>query len=263
MFVNKSNLDVTVPVYFGATALSGMLTSELPEDLFDVDERCALATLAALITSPDVRDGERYLVSMETLALRQLALFAAGADVFYTKADYRSLDRDAARCANDENHELVSWVRRAAYERAKCLSITGPESSADLMARRTRNLQRIELVTGRGYGDLAGSLEDALFEDRPQVRETWTSKRLVTYAAVMAACRPRRCTQDIESVIMLALYGAGTRIRLTSEQFQTLRLRAEYYISRVREPRFPRRNLAMAEFVLQVALERADEEGIS
>lgn len=258
MFVNQLNTtDVTVPVDFGAT---GLQLGNLPEDLFDIDERIALATFAALCVGANVRDGDRHLNSVETLALRNLALLAASRNVFLVKADFRDLDRDAAKCANAENHELVTWVRRAAYRHVADLGITGPEASPLRMTRRTEGLQHLEPCDGRGYGKMAESLDQMWFEERPV--DNWSARRLITYAAVMAACKPRLCNPEVEACILLALYAAGARISLTADQFRTLRERAEYYIGRMQDPRYCGRNLAMATFILGQASLRAGNEDV-
>jgi hypothetical protein len=258
----------------------------LPEDLFDCDQSQGLATFAALCTSANVKDGDNYLVDQNTLALRQLALFAAGAQVKYDTRDFRDLDRLAALCANDSNHELVSWVRKAAYDRAKLLGIAGPERIETTSNARVKRFAYIEPLDGRGYGELAADLADDLFADVAAKQLTdeeagWeslrkrfsadadngidahTRKRLVTYAAVFAALKPRLCNSEVEAVVLLALYGADTRIELSAHQFDMLRMRAEFYISRMKATRYASfRNREMAEFALEVARKRATAAGI-
>lgn len=288
MFVNNTTENVTVKVDLAAKAPQ---LANLPEDLFDVDASLALGTFAALCCSANVKDGDNYLVSVQTLALRNLALFAAGAQVYYNRADFRDLERDARGCANNANHELVSWVLKAAYNRAKSLGIVGPGTADTYRVddARTSGFAFIEPMDGRGYGKLAEDLSADLFLDSkpgralsgeeivwqhlfeqmsPQVvaaeRAEWSRKRLFTYAAVMSALKPRLCNTEVEAVVLLALYGAGCRIDLSNHQFDMLRMRAESYIGRMEAARYAdSRNRKMTEFALAAATQRALDAGIS
>jgi hypothetical protein len=282
MFVTN---NPTVQIALGMRPVN---VTGLPEDLFDCNEDVALGTFAALCCSPNVKDGDTYLVSIETLALRVLALFAAGADVKFHTEDFRDLDKLAARCANDGNHELVGWVRRAAYDRAKSLGMAGPGRVDTDGNQRVTGFAYIEPEDGRGYGELAGDLRAELFRERqtfalspeaaewqrlyesftPQVVapestvDAWTRKRLLTFAAVFSALKPRLCNLEVEAVVLLALYGAGLRIDLGKHEFEMLRMRAETYISRMQADRYAEfRNRKMAEFALEAAFTRAKLAG--
>lgn len=301
MFVSTKTPETTVK--FDLSGKSPQL-GNLPEDLFDTDEAQALGTFAALCCSPNVNTGNcdflisssgapdgDYLVSIQTLALRNLALFAAGAQVHYHRNDFRDLEKLARGCANDSNHELVSWVLRAAYDRARSLGIVGPGTAETYRVddARTAGFAYIEPEDGRGYGQLAEDLDEALFADAPPTRKlsaeesglqrqferwspqvvadersAWTRKRLFTYAAVMSACKPRLCTLNVEAVVVLALYGAGVRIELTPVQFKMLESRVKWYLLQMQADRFVNsRNRKMAAFALEAAQERARNAGIS
>lgn len=258
----------------------------IPEDLFDCAPAQAFATFAALCTSANVKDGDNYLVDQQSLALRMLALFAAGAQVKFDTSDFRDLDRLAAQCATDSNHELVSWVRRAAYDRAKSLGMAGPGRADTGSNDKVSAFAYIEPLDGRGYGELGADLPEELFADAAvtmseeeaaweELRQRFagdttggaidahTRKRLVTYAAVMAALKPRLCNTEVEAVVLLALYGAGAGIALSAHQFDLLRMRTEFYISRMNADRFSNfRNREMAEFALRLGRERAVADGI-
>jgi hypothetical protein len=278
------NENITTTIELGARVPQ---LDSLPEDLFDCDPSQAFATFAALCCSANVKDGDNYLVDHRTLALRQLALFAAGAQVKFDSRDFRDLDDLAAKCANDSNFGLVSWVRRAAYDRAKSLGMAGPGRIATDSNSRVTGFAFIEPEDGRGYGELAADLAAELFSDierTPLDEEAagWealrqrftpdttnggvdahTRKRLLTYAAVMAALKPRLCNTEVEAVVLLALYGAGSGIDLSAHQFDMLRMRAEYYISRMNADRYVNfRNREMAEFALEAARKRAVEADI-
>jgi hypothetical protein len=263
----------------------------LPDGLFDCNEALALTTFAALCCSPNVKLGDNeYFVSINSLALRNLALFAAGGQVFYHREDFRDLERLAHACSNDTNHHLVSWVLRCAYDRAKSLGIVGPGTAGSFRVEDARynGLSRIEPEDGRGYGLLGEDLADELFHDsKPSRRMTaeealgqaeferwspsavasedaeWKRKRLVTYAAVMSALKPRLCTQPVEAVVFLALYGAGAEVELTQHQFEMLEMRAAAYLEKMCADRYANsRNRKMAEFALAAAQERARANGI-
>lgn len=252
----------------------------VPEYLFDADEQLALATFAALCTSANVKDGDTYLVDEDTLALRQHALFAAGAQVKYHTDDFRDLERHARGI----NHPLVGWVLRASYNRARTLGMAGAGRVNTDTNANVDGFAYIEPRDGRGYGALASDLcsnffggdqrkltaEEADWEALRQrfsgvdnTPDAATRKRLITFSAVFAACKPRLCNQEVEAVVLLALYGAGAFIDLTAHQFHMLRMRAEKYIDTMRADRWADfRNREMAETALEAARKRAHNDGV-
>jgi hypothetical protein len=165
--------------------------------------------------------------------------------------------------------------------------MAGPGRTATESNSRVTGFAYIEPEDGRGYGELAADLAAELFADierTPLDEEAagWealrqrfapdtttggvdahTRKRLLTYAAVMAALKPRLCNTEVEAVVLLALYGANAGIDLSVYQYEMLRMRAEYYISRMNADRYASfRNRKMAEFALEAARKRAVEAGI-
>jgi hypothetical protein len=263
---------------------------EVPDYLFDADPALALATFAALCTSANVKDPitGRYHVDESALALRQQALFAAGAQVKFDPRDFRDLERTARQVnleGNPQARTYVFWALRAAYDRAQRLGMAGPGRVETSGNEKVLGFAYIEPPDGRGYGDLASDLAPDLFVDKTsepdaeaahwealrqqfsgydvQTPNAHTRTRLMTYAAVFAACKPRLCHQEVEAVVLLALYGAGAFIRLTRRQFDLLRMRAEKYIDTMRADRYAKfRNREMAEFALEAALKRAADDGI-
>lgn len=281
------NQNITATINFDARVPQ----LEVPDYLFDLhaDESFALATFAALCTSANVRRGlDYYFVDERTLALRQQALFAAGAQVKYHTSDFRDLERLAREVKLDGNHKArvhVSWVLRAAYDRAKKLGMAGPGRIDTDSNPRLNGFAYIQPLDGRGYGNLGSDLSDDLFTDNQrelteeeagweQLRQQFsgtdntpdahTRKRLITYAAVFAACKPRLCNREVEAVVLLALYGAGAYISLSANQLDLLRMRAETYIARMHADRYANfRNREMAEFALEAARKRASADGVT
>jgi len=278
MLVNTHN--TTVP--FDLFEQQPNPNRELPEDLFDCDEVIAMATVAALCTGHARAHGQ--------LLLRQMALFAAGAQVKFNIEDFRDCERTVRTwmSANQPavDHEVVVWVLREAYNRAKSLGMAGPGRVNTDQNPKLDGFAFIEPEDGRGFGDLAADLADELFVDKQRTLtadeaayqaqferyaplmvapgpHNWTRKRLVTYAAVFAALKPRLCNHEVEAVVVLALYGAGARISLEAEQFDALRMQVERYIDCMKADRYAKfRNREMAEFALEAARKRAEVEGI-
>ncbi len=265
---------------------NGLQLDTCPAALFDSDDDVAAATFAALCGSPIVKVDDQYLVSIHTLALRQLALFAAGAQVCYDRKDFRDLESCARACFTDANHASVSWILRRAYDRAKQLGLIGP-GTADVACGNPKvaGFAVIEPEDGRGFTSVIPGLSTDLFlAKRPPTRtltveeagwqaeferwspavvaadeQEWLRKRLFTFAAVLAALKPRLCQLGVEAVVFLALYGAGVDVQLDADQYALLKLRAGNFKEMCDKAGH---NYLMAECAMQAAANRASLEGI-
>ena len=261
--------DVTVNIDFTANAPH---MNDLPVDMFDIDERDALATVAALFSTPEVKNGEQHLSTEETLAVRILALFATDAWFRVSKADFRDLDGSAARLqsrSDQETARTIAWVRRTACKRASWIGLIGDR--VEPLADRTNPLALIAPEDGRGYGVLDNGLAIEFHGTTPPNRRliiegqsrtdeqlAWERKRLRTYAGLFAACKPRCCNTAAEAVVFMALYGAGARVELTKQQFRKLERRVREYIgTQTGHERGNQRNADMASFAMHAAQERA------
>ena len=266
--------DVTVNIDFTAAAPH---LHNLPVDMFDIDERDAFATVAALFSTPEVRSDDTHLSSEGTLAVRILALFAADAWLRFTKQDFRTLDGHAARLqsnSDDETASLIAWVRRGACKRAVWIGLIGDR--VEPLPDRQNPLALIAPDKGRGYGVLDNGLATEFHGTTPPNRRliiegqsktdeqvAWERKRLRTYAGLFAGCKPRCCNSAAEAVVFLALYGAGARVELTKQQFRKLERRVREYIGTMTgHERGIQRNADMASFAMHAAQERARAAGV-
>src|SRR5262249_20069379 len=85
-----------------------------------------------------------------------------------------------------------------------------------------KNLVAIDFEKGRGFGPMGSGLpEDYLAGDRVTV--------LSTIAAIYLHPDPTRANTMSQAVALLALYGAGARVKLTAEQYMQLESEAEEY----------------------------------
>jgi hypothetical protein len=100
-------------------------------------------------------------------------------------------------------------------------------------ARNVTGLARIDLDSGRGYGNVEVGLSP-MFELHPRYMQ------LLTIAGVFAAAKPSCCNTSAEAIVMLALYAAGARMLLTKQQFRTLEDRARKYASTMQFGRYRR-----------------------
>ncbi len=263
---------------------AGLQLNNCPTDLFASDDDIAAGTFAALCCSPLVKANDQYLVSIHTLALRQLALFAAGAQVCYNRSDFRDLESRARGCFTDANHADVSWLLQRAYDRAKLLGLIGPGSAEMSLDTNPKvaGMAVIEPEDGRGFSRVVDGLSTTLLSaTRPTSRkltdeeadwqlqferlspavvaadeQAWLRKRLFTFAAVFAALKPTRCQNGVEAVVFLALYGAGVDVQLDKEQYKLLEMTARQFKDAIRGDKTGH-NYLMAKCALKAAAERA------
>lgn len=276
--------DVLVPANFNGFAPA--IYASMPPDLLDIDESVALGTIAAMYSAPDVHgagDGCN-LYTDRALAVRLLALYAAGARVRFTRSDYRALlNASPLGGVADEEAQptLFETVDRQCVGMAR--NRAGMRAVIDGFYRdtpRTEGLVELNLDDGRGYGEMDSGLPADFHTNRQftrgqeeqQVR--YIRERLLTYAALFSVGQPRHARQEPEAIVMLALYGAGVRIGLSTQQFRVLERRAKRYIATMLtmvpqgEPQGPLskahylRNAQMARYALRRATVRAKATGL-
>lgn len=260
--MNANIQDPTVGIRFFEAAPH--IKPNQPEDLLDIEQDRALATVAALFTAPKVcNDPGVWLADEACLSLRLLALYAAGAQIRLTNEQFSHLDHVVGAFYSDRFavavKTTVGWARREAYSRA---SDDGIRNNG--RALRTEGLVTVDLETGRAYGDMTAGLPESFFakttDDDAGARTI--RRRLLTYAALFGAVRPELSNRESEAIVSLALYAAGARVGYTRQQFRSLEKRVRAYISSMKDDRFPEGNSRAARYVLRRAQSRARGCGV-
>jgi hypothetical protein len=222
---------------------AGWFDNELSWKDGAVDDRLALMLTAALCSNPEVRQGKRYLVSEEALAVRLLALRAAGAPVGFHRLDAGELKAKARALAarlgaDSELAQVIEYVCNRFDE----------QSAAPAFVE-------LELLDGRGYRDLSEGLP------ADYVTNCGAGSRLLLYAALLSAAKPNLCNTHVEPLVLLALYGAGAGFRLSKRQYNRLTRIAHSYRSHMKfRPQW--HNHQAANYILRKAHERAQADGL-
>ncbi len=213
----------------------------LPEGFLSGEPHIVLPTIAFLFAQPYAV----HLNSFGQYMTVQLALYAAGAQVYLDNEQFSQVDEEAQEYASlvlrtrrqhggERVAELVRYVReRAAAQR-------------ELYGAHRRGKATVNLSSGDGFQPVGADLPShLLLWDQACVLRTIA----FLYTHPLMARRSKHC----QAIALLSLYAAGCRVSLSPEQFYILALAVQEYESMAR-----RLGLLRNEQLARFARERAE-----
>jgi len=271
----QNTQDSRVPINFEQGRGYEPIGVGLPDNFLAGEPDSVLKTLAVLFTSPDPQR-----INKPCQAVAMLAMYAAGAQVDLTDAQYRQLDRAAEeyqsqmRCSQWPRHAQPRNEAFAAYIRRQAAARRQLSDSLPFSAR----LATLNFEVGRCFGPVGVGLP-ANFLDGDPLHTTavlafegaeqsafnrLSHRQLTTLAFLYTHPNPMRCNSWGQALAVLALYGAGAQVSLEPEQYRWLDDQVEEYESIMRSSEAPQHaqagNEAFAAYIRRHGRERARED---
>jgi len=233
---------------FTADCKFASVASRLPETFLAGDSQTVLTTIAFLLAQPYAG----HVNTCQQAMTVQLALYAAGAQVFLDQEQFRRVDAEArefqALALRAPRHyggeglaQLVRYVRQHAATQHHLYGLhAGGKSGVDLR-------------TGAGFKAVGTSLPESFLR--------WAPNCVLITIAFLYTHPEMRTSQHCQAVALLALYATGSQVKITAQQFRSLRDVVQDYESIMGGIGLPR-NCQFASFARTRAEDRARIEGI-